>query len=702
MGKWSVILWILVVSLSFESKANELAARIINFAKNTNISWQIYNEFGHPIYTSEEYNGADTSFLSLDAEQNFVLNVQTSNICAADTLLLHLELNGSPVIVVLPENEAGEYSYPFFTGTKDNVLKIVGGTNVDIADYPWQIYLKADKYMCGGIIISNKWILTAAHCTLDENGNSIDASKMEVTAGATNPYSATSKHHFDVKRYIRHSDYNDVNYYNDVAVLELNENLNIANADAISLLSVADEQNGDINPGVMAIVTGWGKLRGVENPKDEDFPIDLQMVQLPIVSTQTAKTVWRNASDRFIFAGYERDKEDSCGGDSGGPFVVDVNGEPKLAGVVSWGSEDCSTYGAYSRITYYLDWIENNTDITPDGMVLEIFGDTTICESTNVSDYYCTEGDSGTFEWSLSPKDAGELNANNKNTSITWNKDFTGEAVLTVKAKIDGEETALSYKTIIKSLSTRILATPKDTAICQEEYLDLEIEAQGYALTYDWYKDDEFWASYTSNHLEFSMIDTSDAGVYKCIVNGACGEDISESFTINVTPKTEVIEINKCQQKTSKDDACIVIDVYGDNLSYQWLKDGEIILGANDKHLDIENLGVDAIGNYQVIVNGTCSSDTSELEYVYFNNSFYSEPLTRIYPVVADESFDVYVNSEKYYSLDLINIEGEILKSESNLQFHNSINVSGLRAGIYFVKITDNADLYTITKIIVK
>ena len=64
-----------------------------------------------------------------------------------------------------------------------------------------------------------------------------------------------------------------------------------------------------------------------------------------------------------LMAGYQNGNKDACNGDSGGPLVVPVFGEYKVAGIVSWGSTQCSTYGAYTRVSDFLQWIRSKTGL---------------------------------------------------------------------------------------------------------------------------------------------------------------------------------------------------------------------------------------------------------------------------------------------------------------------------------------------------
>ena len=67
------------------------------------------------------------------------------------------------------------------------------------------------------------------------------------------------------------------------------------------------------------------------------------------MSNTQASTVWPDIAPSDVMAGFRNGNKDACNGDSGGPMVVPVDNEYKLAGLVSWGSGNCDTYGAYTQ-----------------------------------------------------------------------------------------------------------------------------------------------------------------------------------------------------------------------------------------------------------------------------------------------------------------------------------------------------------------
>ena len=691
-----------LLGLMWNVSAEEVFTGLIDFTQHSEIAWHISNQEGHTIYSSADFEGQDSAFFYLEGDQYYRLNIDVVERDERDTLWLNLELNASPIIVVLPEEELGEYSYPFFTGTKDPVMKIVGGTSVSIADYPWQIYLSAGDYMCGGTIIAKRWIVTAAHCTQDGYGQAISASDMMVVAGATNPYSSSSSHDYAVKSYTVHQYYNDNSLRNDIAVLELYEDIDLEDADVIELISVDDVNNGATDPGVIAEVTGWGLTRGTDNPTSIDYPNKLQMVQLPIVSNSTAADVWSSTHESFLFAGYKNGNKDACSGDSGGPLVVEVDGTYKLAGIVSWGSSNCDTYGAYTRVSYFLDWIEEQTGVTPGETMSSPIGDEQVCQGTVASDYYTSEASSGSYQWHLDPDTAGVLTYDENQATITWADGFSGMAELMVKGTVNGEETSWATSVIEVQKNTILYSSPTDTTICEDLNITFKVEADGDDLLYTWYKDGAFYRTSYDGTLTLEYLDPNHSGVYYCELNGSCGDTTTNTFTLTVLPKTLIETVSDDQFVSHNEDLQLTVSAQGDKLTYQWFKDGQAIDGATTDSLVLEDVNAKDIGTYQVWVNGTCESDSSEMIYLYVDQEVSNDVQGRVWPTVVSQGFYVAISTTDAYQIDIINIQGEVVMKQENLYLQQFIDVSHLSAGAYFVRILADSVLYTTQRIIIK
>src|SRR5450759_2374255 len=115
--------------------------------------------------------------MTLSANRRYILQITVFEVYNPDAILYCLKINNEPIIRVNSEIGTGDHFYPFFTGIKIENVKITGGANALISDFPWQIFLISGNEQCGGSIISGKWVITAAHCTKDSNNNPIPASK---------------------------------------------------------------------------------------------------------------------------------------------------------------------------------------------------------------------------------------------------------------------------------------------------------------------------------------------------------------------------------------------------------------------------------------------------------------------------------------------------------------------------------------------
>jgi hypothetical protein len=248
--------------------------------------------------------------------------------------------------------------------------EIVGGVATVIEDLPWQVSLREfGSHFCGGTIIHPEWIVTAAHCV--EGG----VNGVTVVAGETYRARSTGQTR-TLAGGVIYPGYADPSLGKDIALLRLSSPLDLSGprARAIPLVSPALANAGITNPGVIATVSGWGALR-----TNGSSPSQLQKVDIPIVSMADARRAYGTLTEDQLSAGVLGvGGKDSCQGDSGGPLVVPgPDGEPALAGVVSWGNGCGSARypGMYARVSSFYDWIiaqtgplspQNPGDNTPD------------------------------------------------------------------------------------------------------------------------------------------------------------------------------------------------------------------------------------------------------------------------------------------------------------------------------------------------
>ncbi|XP_024411016.1 coagulation factor IX isoform X1 [Desmodus rotundus] len=240
----------------------------------------------------------------------------------------------------------------------NDFTRIVGGEDAKPGQFPWQVILNGKIYaLCGGSIINEKWVVTAAHCI--EPGD-----KISIIAGKHNiEMEEQTEQKRDVIRTILHYNYNATinKYSHDIALLELDKPL-ILNS-YVTPICVADKKYTNIflNFG-SGVVSGWGRVFN----RGRSASV-LQYLKVPLVDRasclhSTKVTIYNN----MFCAGFHEGGKDSCQGDSGGPHVTEVEGINFLTGIISWG-EECAVkgkYGIYTRVSLYVNWIKENTKLT--------------------------------------------------------------------------------------------------------------------------------------------------------------------------------------------------------------------------------------------------------------------------------------------------------------------------------------------------
>jgi hypothetical protein len=658
--------------------------------KNSGIAgWQIIDSQNNIIFSGSEGIKDDSVTFSLVANTYYFLKISISEISNPDAKLFSLSLNGEPVLYIKSDVGKGDHLFPFFTGVREVNAKIIGGVNAVISDFPWQIYYIAGNFRCGGSIIGGTWVVTAAHCTKNSTGGAIVASDMFVKVGVNNPANPAEGITYAVREAIVHEGFDNQTLLNDIALLRLKDTIHFANALPIKLVTTDDVVEGAIIPGVMSWVTGWGYTH--INPNV--IPNALQKVQLPIVSNAQASSVWNSIPATDLMAGYLNGNKDACNGDSGGPLVVPVLGEYKLAGIVSWGSSNCNTYGAYTRVSDFETWIRTKTGIARDFKPPPPEGEALICQGTESSQYSVQPVTGATiYEWKLIPATAGVISGNSGNASVLWNISYVGPVTIALRVTINNKVSDWSRFDGNVVFSTKLIKQSRDTTICADQMVILSVSAEGYNLSYKWFKNGVLVQSGLSSAYVISNSTTDNSGDYKCEISGFCGVIVSNIMKLTVHPVTKITHVSPLVEVPFGNDITLEVNSEGHDLVYEWQKDGSVISNSNTPQLFLPTLNATDIGIYKVTVAGTCGTEISDTIYLYVKRAnFTTEPEVFLWPSVTDTEFKVALSNDKYYNIRIYNAMGRKIRELINCQYETSINISNIAHGIYIVEVYNNS-----------
>ena len=286
--------------------------------------------------------------------------------------------------------------------------RVIGGSTAGHGDWPAQVSLhKVARFSdtdegrfrsqyCAGTLITRQWILTAAHCAADKEGEAYQPDELLVRSGDIDLSKGDLR---EIDQVILHPNYDVADIENDIALLHLTEPVQGSSGPVGAIPLIGQGQPVPEGP---AVVVGWGRT------EDGTFPMALQVAEIRIFPNATCNeamsektreelaevlfdlgstnniplekveeaydilvsNLGASLTSEMLCAGTRSGVRDSCGGDSGGPLMIRrSDGRWVQVGIVSWGrtpldaEHGCGEpelYSVYTRVSEYFDWISTH------------------------------------------------------------------------------------------------------------------------------------------------------------------------------------------------------------------------------------------------------------------------------------------------------------------------------------------------------
>ncbi|XP_029782203.1 chymotrypsinogen B isoform X1 [Suricata suricatta] len=241
----------------------------------------------------------------------------------------------------------GDCGLPAIKPVLNGLSRIVNGEDAVPGSWPWQVSLQDSTgfHFCGGSLISEDWVVTAAHC-------GVRTSHLVVAGEFDQGASEENIQVLKIAQVFKNPKFNMLTIRNDITLLKLATPARFSETVSPVCLPAASDE---FPPGLLCATTGWGKTKHNANKT----PDKLQQAALPLLSNADCRKFWGSKiTDVMICAGASG--VSSCMGDSGGPLVCQKDGVWTLVGIVSWGSGTCSTSmpGVYARVTELIPWVQ--------------------------------------------------------------------------------------------------------------------------------------------------------------------------------------------------------------------------------------------------------------------------------------------------------------------------------------------------------
>jgi len=236
-------------------------------------------------------------------------------------------------------------------------LRVVSGWPAQKNEWPWIAQLRNNgRQFCGGSLIDDRHILTAAHCVAHMTPQQVAGLTVVLGDHNIQQVGESATHESKAARVVRHKGFSQETLHEDIALVTLATPVPPSMAKTVRPVCLA--RGSDKYVGRMGTVVGWGSL--YENGPQ---PAVLQELTMEIWDNDKCRTTYGAQAPGGIISSMlcaGQKSMDSCSGDSGGPMVVGNGNTWEQVGVVSWGIGCGKAHfpGVYTRVNEMTSWIQ--------------------------------------------------------------------------------------------------------------------------------------------------------------------------------------------------------------------------------------------------------------------------------------------------------------------------------------------------------